>query len=94
MTWGEQNTEQEAHEQLDYAFDQGINFLDAAEMYPVPPGEKTQGRTEQYIGNWMQKRKREDVVLATKVRICAAISMSQYLHIIVQDCVGCRQMHV
>src|ERR1700704_4725041 len=48
MTWGEQNTEDEAHEQLDYSIDQGINFIDTAEMYPVPPNEKTQGRTETY----------------------------------------------
>ena len=76
MTWGEQNTEEEAHEQMDYAFGQGINFLDAAEMYPVPPGESTQGRTERYIGNWMQKRKREDIVLATKVlHACTGFSM-------------------
>ena len=45
MTWGEQNTELEGHEQLDYAIDQGINFIDTAEMYPVPPQAETQGRT-------------------------------------------------
>lgn len=68
MTWGEQNTEAEAHEQLDYALDRGINFIDAAEMYPVPGRAETQGRTESYIGNWIEARKnRDQYVLATKV---------------------------
>ena len=68
MTWGEQNTEAEAHEQLDYALDRGINFIDAAEMYPVPARAETQGRTEEYIGNWIAARKnREDFILASKV---------------------------
>eukprot|EP01026_Neomeris_dumetosa_P046553 TRINITY_DN3964_c0_g1_i14.p1 TRINITY_DN3964_c0_g1~~TRINITY_DN3964_c0_g1_i14.p1 ORF type:complete len:404 (+),score=41.23 TRINITY_DN3964_c0_g1_i14:39-1214(+) len=67
MTWGEQNTEEEAHQQLSYSFDLGINFLDTAEMYPVMPRQETQGRTEQYIGNWMQNRKRDDIIIATKV---------------------------
>lgn len=68
MTWGEQNTESEAHEQLDYAVAQGINFIDVAEMYPVPPRKETKGLTEQYIGNWLKRRgNREDIVLATKV---------------------------
>lgn len=68
MTWGEQNTEAQAHEQLDFAFSQGINFIDAAEMYPVPPRPETQGLTEQYIGTWLAKRgQRDDVVLATKI---------------------------
>lgn len=68
MTWGEQNSEAEAHEQLDYAVEQGINFIDTAEMYPVPPKAETQGRTEAYIGTWLQKRgRRDDLVLASKV---------------------------
>lgn len=68
MTFGEQNTEAEAHEQLDYAIAQGINFLDAAEMYPVPRNAKTQGRTEEYIGNWLKKTgKRKDLIIATKI---------------------------
>lgn len=68
MTWGEQNTEAEAHEQLDYALDQGVNFLDTAEMYPVPPKPETQGRTEAYIGSWLKARgNRDKVILATKV---------------------------
>ncbi len=68
MTWGEQNTETEAHEQMDYAWEQGINFMDAAEMYPVPPRAETQGRTESYIGTWLaSRRNRDKVILATKV---------------------------
>lgn len=68
MTWGEQNTEAQAHEQLDYALDQGINFIDVAEMYPVPPKAETQGRTEEYLGTWLKKSgKRKEVLLATKV---------------------------
>jgi len=68
MTFGEQNTERQAHAQLDQALAAGINFLDTAEMYPVPPRSETQGRTEQYIGNWLVARKcRDRIVLATKV---------------------------
>ncbi|MBC7183729.1 MAG: aldo/keto reductase, partial [Marinobacter sp.] len=68
MTWGEQNTEQDAFEQLDYAVAEGINFIDAAEMYPVPPRAETQGLTETYLGNWLARRgKREDLVIASKV---------------------------
>lgn len=68
MTWGEQNTESEAHEQLDYAMERGINFIDAAEMYPVPGRAETQGRTETYIGAWIKARKnRDSYVLASKV---------------------------
>ena len=58
MTWGEQNTEAEAHAQLDYAIGQGINFIDTAEMYPVPPNAATQGRTETYLGNWLARQAR------------------------------------
>lgn len=69
MTWGSQNTEAEAHEQLGYAVDEGINFIDTAELYPVTPlSAETQGRTEAYIGTWLKARgKRDDVVVATKV---------------------------
>jgi aryl-alcohol dehydrogenase-like predicted oxidoreductase len=68
MTWGEQNTESQAHAQLDYAIAQGINFIDAAEMYPVPPKAATQGRTEQYLGSWLKDRGgRDKVLVATKV---------------------------
>ena len=67
MTWGEQNSEAEAHEQLDYAVARGINFIDTAEMYPAPPVAATQGRTETYIGNWLARRPRNDLVIASKV---------------------------
>ncbi|HKB84139.1 MAG TPA: aldo/keto reductase [Burkholderiales bacterium] len=67
MTWGEQNTEIEAHAQLDYAIDQGINFIDTAEMYPVPPNAKTQGRTEKFLGTWLARQQRDRLVVATKV---------------------------
>lgn len=68
MTWGEQNTESQAHEQLDYALAQGVNFIDAAEMYPVPPRAETQGRTEQYLGSWLKRGgNRGKVLVATKV---------------------------
>ena len=68
MTWGQQNTEEEAHEQLGYAVDQGINFIDTAELYPVPARAETQGRTEEYIGTWLQKRgRRDDLIIASKI---------------------------
>ncbi|WP_290705138.1 NADP(H)-dependent aldo-keto reductase [Amphritea sp.] len=68
MTFGQQNSEAEAHEQLDYAVAQGINFIDTAEMYPVPPMAETQGRTEQYIGSWLKARgNRDQLIIATKV---------------------------
>jgi aryl-alcohol dehydrogenase-like predicted oxidoreductase len=67
MTWGEQNNESEAHEQLEYAIGQGINFIDTAEMYPVPPNAVTQGRTETFVGNWLARRPRGNLVVATKV---------------------------
>ncbi|SRX73271.1 aldo/keto reductase [Aequorivita antarctica] len=68
MTWGQQNTESEAHEQLDFAIEKGINFIDCAEMYPVPANPKTQGKTESFIGNWLAKNKnRENLVLTTKI---------------------------
>ena len=68
MTWGQQNTQEEGFEQMDYALDMGINFFDTAEMYAVPPKKETQGSTEKIIGNWFKERKnREKVILATKV---------------------------
>ncbi len=67
MTFGEQNSEAEAHAQLDRAVAFGINFIDTAEMYPVPPKGETQGRTEAYIGSWLKRRgSRDDVIIATK----------------------------
>ena len=67
MTFGQQNTAREAHEQLDYAVERGVNFIDAAEMYPVPGRAETQGSTERYIGDWLATRPRDKVVLATKI---------------------------
>lgn len=67
MTWGEQNNENDAHQQLDFALDQGVNFIDTAEMYPVPPKEETQGLTEKYIGTWLKNRQdRDKIIVATK----------------------------
>ena len=68
MTWGKQNNQTEAFEQMDYAMDQGINFFDTAEMYAVPCTEETFGKTETIIGNWFKKRNnREKVILASKI---------------------------
>ncbi len=68
MTWGNQNTEAEGHEQLDYAFDNGINFIDTAELYPVPATAETQGRTSNIIGTWLKKTGcRDKVILASKI---------------------------
>jgi len=67
MTWGQQNSEAEAHEQLDYAVAQGINFIDTAEMYPVPPNAETQGRTEKHLGTWLKRQKRDRLYIATKI---------------------------
>lgn len=68
MTWGEQNTLEEALQQLDYALAEGVNFIDTAEMYPVPPRAETQGKTEECIGTWLTRSgKRDQVILATKV---------------------------
>ena len=68
MTWGEQNTQKEGFEQMDYSLDQGVNFWDTAELYSVPPKEETYGHTEIIIGNWFKKsKKRDKVILASKV---------------------------
>ena len=68
MTWGEQNTEQEGFEQMDFALDHGVNFWDTAELYSIPPRAETFGYTEKIIGNWFEKtKKRSSVILATKV---------------------------
>ena len=68
MTWGTQNTEKDAFEQMDYSIENGINFFDTAELYSVPPNSDSYGKTETMIGNWFEKRKnREKIILATKV---------------------------
>ncbi len=67
MTFGEQNTEAEAHEQLDYAISRGVNFIDTAEMYPVAPRAETVHRTETYIGNWLKHQQRDKLIVATKI---------------------------
>lgn len=68
MTFGEQNTEKEAHEQLSYAVDNGVNFIDTAELYAVPSRKETQGLTEKYIGTWLNKRQdRDQLIIASKI---------------------------
>ncbi len=68
MTWGEQNSEKEGFEQMDFALNQGVNFWDTAEIYSIPMRQETYGETERIIGNWFQKtKKRNEIVLATKV---------------------------
>lgn len=77
MTWGEQNTEAQAHQQLDLAVAQGVNFIDTAEIYPSPISADTQGETERHIGNWLSRQQRERLVIATKM--CPATSNLSYL---------------
>jgi hypothetical protein len=67
MTFGQQNSLAEAHGQLDYAFERGVNFIDTAEMYPVPPRAETCGRTESIVGAWLAGKPRDRIILATKV---------------------------
>jgi len=68
MTWGEQNTQAEAFEQMDYALARGVNFFDTAELYPIPPNAATYGRTEEIIGHWLQRTgNRDRIVLASKI---------------------------
>ncbi|GAA4889509.1 aldo/keto reductase [Flaviramulus aquimarinus] len=68
MTWGNQNTEAEGHEQMDYALDQGVNFIDTAELYPVPATAEISGRTSKIIGTWLKKStNRDKVIIASKI---------------------------
>lgn len=68
MNWGQQNTEADAHAQLDYATSHGINFIDTAEIYPIPPQRELQGTTERFLGSWLAKSgKRKDLIIASKV---------------------------
>lgn len=79
MNWGQQNTEADAHEQLDYATSNGVNFIDTAEAYPIPPDPEKQGTTERFIGTWLKKRgNRENLVLASKVAASNAIRTRQH----------------
>ena len=69
MTWGKQNTQADADSQLQYALKKGINFIDTAEMYAIPPSAETYGKTENIIGNWLARNpgRRKEIVLATKI---------------------------
>lgn len=68
MTWGNQNTEAEGHKQIDYAIDQGVNFIDTAELYPVPATAETSGKTSEIIGTWLKKSgKRDQVIIGSKI---------------------------
>ena len=68
MTWGEQNTQKEAFEQMDYAINEGVNFFDTAELYAVMPRKETYGKTEEIVGNWFQEKKNRDkIILASKI---------------------------
>jgi aryl-alcohol dehydrogenase (NADP+) len=67
MTFGQQNTIEDAHQQLDYAVAQGVNFIDTAEMYPVPTHAETYGSTESYIGEWLKHQQRDQLIIATKI---------------------------
>ncbi|KAI4368414.1 hypothetical protein MLD38_016972 [Melastoma candidum] len=77
MTFGEQNTEKEAHEMLSFAYENGINILDTAEAYPIPMKKETQGLTDLYIGSWLKSKPRDKVILATKV--CGYSERSAYI---------------
>ena len=67
MTFGQQNTESDAHEQLNYAVENGINFIDTAEMYSIPGKKETQGSTERFLGSWLKNQKRDQLIVASKV---------------------------
>ena len=68
MTFGQQNSEAEGHQQLDYALEKGVNFIDTAELYSVPGSKETQGSTERIIGTWLKNRSdRDKIILATKI---------------------------
>ena len=68
MTFGEQNTQTDGFQQMDYAIERGINFIDTAEIYPIMPRKETQGITEEIIGNWLKERRnRKKIILASKI---------------------------
>ena len=62
MTWGEQNTQEEGFQQMDYAVEKGVNFFDTAELYPIMPRKETCGKTEEIIGNWLKRKKKRSRV--------------------------------
>eukprot|EP00961_Rhodomonas_salina_P216370 2922603-Rhodomonas_salina.2 len=81
MTWGKQNSEEEAMRQLDIAFKEyGVNFIDTAEGYPIPLQPETSGLTDKMIGKWMKNQKREDVILAAKVSYVFATPVDLHCH--------------
>ena len=69
MTWGTQNNQKDADEQIEYALSRGVNFIDTAEMYSIPPNEESYGKTETIIGDWLSRNpsRREEFILATKI---------------------------
>ena len=76
MTWGQQNTEEEGHEQMDYAVDRGVNFFDTSELYSIPPKAETQGSTETIIGTWFKKNKNRDKIINDFVSILVFLKPS------------------
>ena len=78
MTWGEQNSEAEGHAQLDYAVAQGVNFIDTAEMYPVPPRAATQGRTESILGTWLARSRRRATISSSRPRWRVRVAASGF----------------
>ena len=66
MTWGEQNSQEEAFEQMNYAFEKGVNFFDTAELYAIPAKKETYGKTEEIIGNWFSLKKKRDKIKSKK----------------------------
>lgn len=89
MTFGFQNSEKEGFEMLNYAWDCGVNFLDSSEGYPIPPRRETSGLCSTYVGNWMKTRRREDVIVATKVAGNATVGVkrSDSIHTLFYGCV-------
>ena len=67
MTFGEQNTQQDGFDQMDYAFERGVKFFDTAELYAVMPRKETYGKTEEIIGNWFKEKNRDKIILASKI---------------------------
>lgn len=78
MNFGQQVAESDAHEQLDYAVSEGVNFIDTAEIYPIPPEKHLQGTTETFVGNWLHKQKRDDLIVATKVASSELIQTREF----------------